>query len=69
MTEQDFDLGALEKVLAPKKGADKKTVPKKEKTKKQSSDRPLFVAVDKEGKEVKPKDIGVGEVYRLKQNG
>jgi hypothetical protein len=71
MTEQ-FDLEALEKALSPKRGTGKKATPKKEEqkpgAKKRNSDKPLFVAVDKEGKEVEPGEIREGKVYGLKIN-
>lgn len=62
MTEQ-FDLTALEKALSPKK----ESAQKKEKTPKKG-DKPLLVPVDKEGKEIDPKDMEVGKVYGLKQS-
>lgn len=69
MTEQ-FNLEALEKALAPKERGKKKEEKKeqKPKAKKQNPDKPLFIAVDKEGKEVLPKDMKPGETYGLKRN-
>jgi len=62
MTE--FDITALEKALSGKER--KKKEPQK--TKGRRSDKPLFVGVDKEGKEIEPKDIKEGKSYGLKQN-
>jgi len=71
MTE--FDLEALEKALSPrergKKPATKKKEEKTSEVKRQNPNKPIFVAVDKEGKEVEPKDIKLGKSYGLKQDG
>jgi hypothetical protein len=71
MTEQ-FDLEALEKALAPKKKTGGKPDTKKEEhkpeAKKRNSNKPLFVAVNKKGKEVGPGEIKRREAYGLRVN-
>jgi len=62
MTE--FDITALEKALSGKERRKKEP----QKARGHRSDKPLFTAVDKEGKEVEPKDIEEGKSYGLKQN-
>lgn len=59
MVEQ-FDLSALEKALSVKERGKKKP--------KTNPAKPLFVAVDNEGKEVTPEDIEADKTYGLKQN-
>jgi len=58
MTE--FDIAALEKALSGRK----KKEPQKARGRR--SDKPLFTPVDKDGKEVEPKDIEEGKTYGLK---
>lgn len=61
MTE--FDITKLEEALSPKRDR----APKKEKAPKKGRG-PLFIPVDKSGKEIALEDIKVGKTYELKLN-
>ena len=63
-TMTEINIEALEKALSKKEKV--KKAPQEPKAKRQRSDKPLFIPVDKEGKEVKPEDIKMGKTYGLK---
>lgn len=69
MTEQ-FDISALEQALTKKerKKQEASKVEQKPKTKRRNPNNPLFTPIDAKGEEVKPKDMKVGKVYRVRKN-